>query len=157
MRYPVLISLGVVVAFTLSAHADVCPHKVDPKKTMIFIDLNGNIEEVHSAQRAACARGEKIDIIPSDFENRNKMQIEIARLDKKKDQICGTWVTNSSDACRGALKTVNDAIARAGEKQVNVQATLTAELEKLKSVGGILPSFRALDFGAVIQPFPFKL
>ena len=140
---PALLVLGYCAVLSSSVLADVCAQKVDPRKVMIFIDLNANIEEVRAAERAACARGEKIDVIPADFEERHQIKLDLAQFDKKRSRACGdNFLTPSkSEECKTAQKNLNDEATMLDQKNADVGLLLTQELSKIKSAGGTLPAF----------------
>lgn len=51
---------------TLSAFA-VCPNKINPAKVMLFVDANFGDLEIAAAQKAACKRGERLEVVPKNW------------------------------------------------------------------------------------------
>lgn len=74
-----------------------CPKEVDPKKIMLFIDVNLSIKEVEAAKKSACERGETFTLWPDDKE------IDQIRRDKYKyltlDEYYGAKCKSSTPAC----------------------------------------------------------
>lgn len=56
------------LAFPFVAQAQ-CNRPVDPKKVILFIDTNNSEPEIATAQRAACSRGERLVIVPKNYQD----------------------------------------------------------------------------------------
>lgn len=63
MKYLFVVLLFVV---PLAVQA-VCSNKIDPSKVIIFVDTNQSELEIATAEKSACARGEKFVSIPKDY------------------------------------------------------------------------------------------
>jgi hypothetical protein len=57
------ILLTTLLFFSFESHA-ICTKKVDPKRTVIFIDANNGGQEVETARAAACNRGDSFVVFP---------------------------------------------------------------------------------------------
>ncbi len=53
------------VLFSTSVLA--CANKVDPSKVILFVDTNNSELEIGTAQKAACARGETLKVVPKNY------------------------------------------------------------------------------------------
>ena len=56
-----------VLALPILAQAQ-CNKPVDPKKVILFIDTNNSEPEIATAQKAACSRGEKLVVVPKNYQ-----------------------------------------------------------------------------------------
>jgi hypothetical protein len=56
-----LLSLLILTALPALA---VCPNKINPSKVMLFVDANFGDPEIAAAEKAACKRGERLEVVP---------------------------------------------------------------------------------------------
>ncbi|RPJ73234.1 MAG: hypothetical protein EHM20_12580 [Alphaproteobacteria bacterium] len=50
-----------------------CNKKIDPKKVIIFIDTNTATPEIEKAEAGACARGERLVVIPKNHKEYHQL------------------------------------------------------------------------------------
>lgn len=60
-----------------------CAKKIDPSKVMLFIDTNNSEIEIETTEKAACARGEKLLIVPKNYKDFAKYTAPVDVANKK--------------------------------------------------------------------------
>jgi hypothetical protein len=93
----------VLLSLTTFAHAYDCKVSTDAKKVVLFVDTNGSLQEIETAQKAACKRGETFVLIPKPSMLVKEVIAEQASYitrKKKYDKACSA----ASEYCTGELK-----------------------------------------------------
>lgn len=83
--------LLLIFLLSTSAHA-ICKNKINPSKVIMFVDTNLSAQEIETAEKGACFRGERLVVIPKDHKEEDKYRealkladIELMKcLDRKK-------------------------------------------------------------------------
>jgi hypothetical protein len=76
-----LILLGLILLPTF-ANAQECKTKVDPSKIVLFIDTNKGDLEIETVQKAACARGERLVIVPKNYKEYTAYSVALEKTFK---------------------------------------------------------------------------
>ena len=134
----------LLISFSLPAMAT-CPNKIDPKKVMLFVDTNYGDMEIASAQKAACKRGERLEVVPKNWKEYSGYQKALtassdalrACSDKNPNSNGGLWGGQKSEAenpCQKQYDTYKEASKKLGEfryKQKTIPEQVEARLEEL--------------------------
>jgi hypothetical protein len=124
-----------MLSVSLISHAQ-CPGKVDPKNVMFFVDMNNaNLEEA-AAQRAACARGQKLVIIPKNHTEYNQLT-SVVQNDMKAYEHC----LGGSGTCDKQKATYMSSYQKLETFKAQLPSTedqMRAELKAIKENGGKL-------------------
>ncbi len=96
-----------------------CTGRVDDKTVMMFMDMNNSALEISAAQRAACARGQKLLVIPRNHQQYNQLTSVVQNDMKSYERCLGT-----------------------GGNCERQQATYMASYQRLETFKGTLPSAR---------------
>lgn len=108
-----------------------CPNKIDSSKVMLFVDANYGDLEIASAQKAACARGERLEVVPKNWKQYSSVSqaVEIALTNV---QSCFRRPANSnpnlSNPCANEQKQ-HAAAYEALSKFVKTQPSISQQLE----------------------------
>lgn len=135
MKILILITLFSVSSYTYAQ----CTGRVDDKTVMMFMDMNNSALEIASAQRAACARGQKLLVIPKNHQQYNQLT-NVVQTDMKYYERClGTGGNCERQqatymASYQRLETFKATLPSAREQ-------LSTELQALKASGGKLVNF----------------
>ncbi len=82
-KVPALLIVSLAMLLNSSARAADgfrCRNTVDPVRAMIFIDTNFGLTEIHSAEQAACDRGETFIRLPAPIDGEKEAHQELIRL-----------------------------------------------------------------------------
>ena len=66
-------SLFFFVLFVSFSAIAACGNKIDPTKVILFVDTNNSELEIATAEKAACARGEKFVSVPRDYPTTSRL------------------------------------------------------------------------------------
>lgn len=101
MKFALILS---ILFFSYSAFA-VCKNKIDSSKVMMFVDVNESDLEIITAEKAACARGQKLVVIPNDYKvysselkKADNAKIASEKCLKTKKASCTDLVTKAEEA-----------------------------------------------------------
>lgn len=120
----------------ISAKAFSCDQKIDESKVMIFLDTNFSDLEIETAKRAACKRGEKIQIIPKNYKEYTS-QIRVIEGKLKKLQAC-------KQNCESLQKEYTDAqieLIHRREREGDLDILLKKELKEIRNSKAKLSNF----------------
>ncbi len=65
--------LSLLIIISLPSWAN-CPNKINPARVMLFIDANFGDMEIAAAQKAACNRGERLEVVPKTWKQYSAFQ-----------------------------------------------------------------------------------
>lgn len=105
--------LSFLIFTTLPALA--CPNKINPKKVMLFIDANSGDLEIEAAQKSACKRGERLEVVPKAWKQYSTLQKSVETAVKVL-QACAEKYPNSSTTMTSECSTQYQAYQDAGKK-----------------------------------------
>lgn len=119
-----------------------CNRKIDPKKVIIFIDTNTATPEIEKAEAGACARGQRLVVIPKNHREYD----QLFKASKQISQELMNCHANAplSDHCMDLRKKENkigEKISKLKENRLDYPALLKAELEALKKSKSSAVSF----------------
>lgn len=86
-----------------------CGNKIDPSKVVLFVDTNFSEQEIKFAEEGACARGERLVVIPKERDDFNKLLIE-------KEAAVKAIEKNNCDIYEGRTPKCNEYITTLDEK-----------------------------------------
>ena len=127
--------LFLIVALPVVGHAQ-CNKTVDSKKVILFIDTNNSEPEIATAQKAACARGERIVIVPKNYLDYGKYTKAVEETNKA--------VMSCTSNCEAAERKATEAYKNLEKFKSSQKATKDATkeaLDELKSQNAKLQTF----------------
>lgn len=116
-----------------------CKKHIDPSKVIIFVDTNLASREIPTAEAGACARGERLIVIPKDYKNYDQLIIELRDADKDFMKCVNSKLLTS--VCDLKAKKLNEIGEKLRGTILNYSALLTKELEQLKKTKAVVTSF----------------
>ena len=127
-----------IFSVSISAYAQ-CTGRVDEKSVMMFMDMNNSSLEIAAAQRAACARGQKLVVLPKNHREYNVLTNTVQNDMKRYERCLGTGGTCERETQAYSqsfyqLQAVKDSLPVAKDQ-------LKAELEAMKASGKKLVNF----------------
>lgn len=114
----------------------VCSNKIDPKKVMLFVDTNTSDLEIATAEKAACQRGERFEVVPKNYKAYTTYikAIEIGRkalhacVEKYKD-----YKAPECESQRNALNVSRQKQEEFINKQVPLKTQINEEMKALSA------------------------
>lgn len=114
-----------------------CSNKTDPKKVMLFIDTNDSSTEIESAQKAACARGENLVVIPKNYKEYDQYISQHAAAEEKLKK-CQTRKKSSCDTENEEENTLFNKMQKFKNTLPPIKDAIRNELESIKNSNGSL-------------------
>jgi hypothetical protein len=133
-----LLLITIMLSVSTLLHAQ-CSGRVDPKNVVMFVDMNNAGLEVAAAQRAACARGQKLLVIPQNHREYNQLT-SVVQNDMKAYEHC----VGGSGTCERQKATYMASYQRLEAYKNSLPAPSTQirnELKTLKEQGGKVVNF----------------
>lgn len=90
--------------FSLLANTN-CPKKVDPNKVMLFVDTNNSEIEIKTSEKAACERGERLVVVPKNYQEYKKYTDKLHDAEKKVKRCVSTQGANCTELEENYSKT----------------------------------------------------
>lgn len=120
-----------------------CPNKINPKKVMLFVDTNLGDMEIAAAQKAACKRGERLEVIPKNWKEYTKHQAPVVAAlavyracedkNKNSDQPFGARKTDSPcEPLFEKYREANKKMSAFRGSQAQIYDQVKTRLEELK-------------------------
>ncbi len=135
MKILLLTTLLSVTSFTYAQ----CSGRVDNKNVMMFMDMNNSALEIAAAQRAACARRQKLQVIPRSHQQYNQLT-NVVQNDMKAFEHCfGTG--GNCDRQEATYMASSQRLETFKATLPSAREQLKTELERLKAAGGKLANF----------------
>lgn len=125
-----ILSSGVI-------HAE-CRKKIDPSKVIIFIDTNMAGKEIASAEAGACARGERLIVIPKDYKKHDELIIVYRKADQ--DLLKCYHNKLPSSICDAKTKKLQEAGVIMRDKILDYPSLLKTELQQLRKTKAVVKS-----------------
>lgn len=129
-------SVFLILTVIVYGQAFACDKKIDPSKVILFIDTNTSEPEIDRAEKAACARGEKLIIVPENFKMYKKIIDDHSKAEKELDSCIKK---NGRDKCEAAQekasKTYND-LEEFNQKKGLLPDQTEKALEEIRNTGG---------------------
>jgi hypothetical protein len=134
-----LLPLILLLAYTSQALAEpACPGRVDPKKAIVFYDLNASYREVMAAHSAACARGERLVVYPHGYDKAMVIgkSYEVLFGAQKRANSCQTGCHRkgtSPEQCSASCKPLIEAKNKANDAYLAARRSVGSE-ERYKQI-----------------------
>ncbi len=116
-----------------------CRGQVDPKNVMMFVDMNNAGLEIAAAQRAACARGQKLVVIPANHRQYDQLT-NVVQNDMKAYERC----LGGSGNCERQKATYLASFTRLETYKQSIPGVsdqIRQQLNDLKTAGGKVVNF----------------
>jgi len=97
------LAILIALIFIFISNSQACNKTVDPKKTMLFVDVNASYPEVKVAKEAACARGETFVVLPGGEKYSQDLYNYVGQLDsieKKYSEKCYSNASQQTQECK---------------------------------------------------------
>lgn len=132
--------LLIIIMLSVSSilHAQ-CTGRVDPKSVVMFVDMNNAGLEIASAQRAACARGQKLVVIPQNHRQYDQLT-NIVQNDMKAYERCNGGNGNC-DRQKATYLASYTRLETYKETLPPVSEQIRQQLTELKTAGGKVVNF----------------
>ncbi len=112
--------------------AKACAKKIDASKVMLFVDTNNSEIEIATTEKAACARGERLVVVPKNFKDYAKFTTPVEVANKKMAKL--KCFSNSSPDCTAAQVELNTAQVRLNEFKFSQKSTTEGVKEALAGI-----------------------
>lgn len=132
------IFLIFLILWSSLIHAE-CRNKIDPSKVIIFIDTNMAGKEIASAEAGACARGEKLIVIPKDYEKHDEVIIAYRKADL--DLLKCHHNKLPASVCDLKMKKLQELGVSMRDKILDYPSLLKNELQLLRKRKAVVKSF----------------
>lgn len=117
-----------------------CANKIDPSKVILFVDTNNSELEIATTEKAACARGERIVVVPKNHKEFSKYTIPMEAANRKLER-CLSKPGQSCDAVKVEAQKASKAFLDFSSKQPNIDKGVKEALEEVKQSKGRLQNF----------------
>lgn len=163
----------ILLFITYSAFSE-CKKSISSDKVMIFVDLNGNELEYKRMQEVACARGESLKVLPTNYTQLVRASVALTNESKSSYRICNR--NPKSNSCKKSKNKVTSLTATVESIKEKSEIPSKETLEKLVGVldrsgkkisnltfsghdgggnfGGIIGSISKEDAGTIFRQFP---
>lgn len=129
----------LILSFAFTAQAQ-CQKKIDKSKVMLFIDTNWSDMEIASAQKAACLRGERLEVIPKNYKEMTPLVTAYDNAQKKfedcaKKNNVNIWGQPAQVKCPTEFEDYTKTSAKIFDYKMNqkpIKDQLKEKLEALK-------------------------
>lgn len=112
--------------------AEACKKKVDASKVMLFIDTNNSELEIATTEKAACARGERLVIVPKNYKDYAKFTTPVEVASKKLNKL--KCFEKPSAGCKEAQDQLNTAYTKLNEFKSSQKSTSEGVKEALAAI-----------------------
>jgi hypothetical protein len=112
--------------------AKACAKKIDASKVMLFVDTNNSELEIATTEKAACARGERLVVVPKNFKDYAKFTTPVEVANKKLAKL--KCFNNPSPDCTAAQGELNIAQSRLNEFKYAQKSTSEGVKEALAGI-----------------------
>lgn len=173
--------LILLLIATYSTSSIACENKINSSKVDLFVDTNQSDLEIEVARKAACARGERLVVVPKNYREYTKYNKAVEDAQKKvKDclktnNILDHYSTAAEEKCSGMMEARNAALRARKEfiiQQPEISAQVRSELDGLKKenaklvsvaisghdggghFGGDKGSFTRYEMGNIMADYP---
>ena len=131
----------LLAIFVLSpAAVFACSNKVDPKKVMLFVDTNVSDLEIATAEKAACARGEVLKVVPKNYKQYTGY-IRNLESTQKKASKCWNSKTPECEKLQQDLQNAVSALQAFTASQSSLAIGVEQAMAEIKKSGGKLQNF----------------
>lgn len=115
---------------TSSLQSWACSNKVDPSKVILFIDTNFSDLEIKTAQKAACKRGERLAIVPKNYQ----AYTDLIHAYEKNQKVYDKCVRSTGDCTEVAESTRNShlKLMDLSASQPTIKEQIKEQLKELK-------------------------
>ena len=113
-----------------------CNKKIDPNKVILFIDTNNSELEIATTEKAACARGERLVVVPKNYKEYIKLTSASIAIGKKIEKCVATKGDCSSLQQEGSK--VYKEIESLKKASKSIKSQTKAALDEIKGSGGKL-------------------
>ena len=124
--------IGLVFIFSTYG-VNACPHQVDPNKVMLFVDTNNSEPEIATTIKAACARGERLVIVPKNHKEFAKYNDDVEKKTKTFVQL--GCKKKSNPKCKAAWSALDAAFVSRDsfqKSQPNITESVKNSLNEIK-------------------------
>lgn len=125
MKYLILLSF---IFFSYNSFS--CNRPIDGSKVMVFVDTNFSDQEIETAKKAACQRGEKFQVVPRNYTDYSR---EIRLLEEKRRSLskCQQNCTDLSNE----VNTIQRGIQEKRSQEGSIADLLRKEMDEIKKQG----------------------
>ncbi len=116
-----------------------CNKKIDDSKVMLFVDTNNSELEIKTSEKAACERGEKLVIVPKNYQEYSKYTSALNESQKKFDR-CSKTGKDCSSLEQELYATVNK-LDKFKMDQPSIEEGIKEALSQIKEKKGKLKNF----------------
>lgn len=109
-----------------------CAKKIDPSKVMLFIDTNNSELEIATTEKAACARGEKLVIVPNNYKEFAKFTSPVEVASKKVNKL--KCFEKQVPACTQAQHELSVALVKLDNFKMSQKSTNVSVKEALDQI-----------------------
>lgn len=134
-----LLLILTVFLVSLTSYAQCTGARVDDKKVMLFMDMNNSALEIAAAQRAACARGQKLLVLPKNHREYNVLTNKVQNDMKAYERCLG-----GNGNCEAQIATYTASYQQLETFKASLpdaSEQLRTEMAALKSSGSKLVNF----------------
>lgn len=138
------LNLILTTFFSLSLSALVqanCDRPIDESKVMLFVDMNNSGPEIEVAKRAACARGQRLSIIPTNYREWETINARAAQTQAAMTRCTSTRGFENCPTERSANNTSTEELRLMEERTGRHQTLIDQELARIKEAGGKVVNF----------------
>lgn len=132
----IIYCLALSLPFVVEAS---CNKKIDESKVMLFVDTNNSELEIKTSEKAACERGEKLVIVPKNYQEFAKYTSALNDNQKKLERC-----TKSGKNCAQEEETFYEAVNKLEKfkmSQPSIEAGVREALSQIKEKKGKLQNF----------------
>jgi hypothetical protein len=124
----------LIAAFLMTINtSQACNKAVDPKKTMLFVDVNASYPEVKAAKEAACSRGETFVVLPGGEKYSQDLFNYVGKLDeieKTYEEKCNTDASQKTSTCTNLVNQYNSKRDEYNKRKSQVPLVSKSTLDK---------------------------
>lgn len=107
-----------------------CTNKINRSRVILFIDTNQSSIEIASAQKAACLRGERLEVVPSNYKEYASLEKAIA-LANRTAETCYKTLRKNCDSEQNAQDDASAKLRLFASKQENLDSQIKSKLYEL--------------------------